>query len=266
MGIIGCILLIGGLVYLEIFHKENIKDLFAPILSLLSVGLMYFTKKLDDISDTINSVRPIWRIIEMNSEVEFFSLNKSNSVLSNVRYYSLIVDDDNNVLSINNAATSEKSTQIYITPNAVVESEKSYGILKANASLNDSKNIDVDSDTTNNNAKADSENIDADNDTTSNNAKADSIFPFTTPSEDQKQIIIIESKTIYSEQTYFFEGGTLSGGLTMEYKTYTGEWDSNKKKIAKYYIEQINKQSKIEEPSPITGTTTTPPTQNKKTL
>lgn len=236
--IIGCILLIGGLVYLEIFHKENIKDLFAPILSLLSVGLMYFTKKLDDISDTINSVRPIWRIIEMNSEVEFFSLNKSNSVLSNVRYYSLIVDDNNNVLSINNAATSEKSTQIYITPNAVVESEKSYGILKTNTSLNDSKNID------------------ADNDTTNNNAKADSIFPFTTPSEDQKQIIIIESKTIYSEKTYFFEGGTLSGGLTMEYKTYTGEWDINKKKIAKYYIEQINKQSKIEEPSPITRTTT----------
>lgn len=236
--IIGCILLIGGLVYLEIFHKENIKDLFAPILSLLSVGLMYFTKKLDDISDTINSVRPIWRIIEMNSEVEFFSLNKSNSVLSNVRYYSLIVDDNNNVLSINNAATSEKSTQIYITPNAVVESEKSYGILKTNTSLNDSKNID------------------ADNDTTNNNAKADSIFPFTTPSEDQKQIIIIESKTIYSEKTYFFEGGTLSGGLTMEYKTYTGEWDINKKKIAKYYIEQINKQSKIEEPSPLTRTTT----------
>ncbi|MEE6728369.1 hypothetical protein PS421_01425 [Pediococcus pentosaceus] len=237
LGIIGCILLIGGLVYLEIFHKENIKDLFAPILSLLSVGLMYFTKKLDDISDTINSVRPIWRIIEMNSEVEFFSLNKSNSVLSNVRYYSLIVDEDNNVLTINNAATSEKSTQIYITPNAVVESEKSYGIFKTNTSLNDSKNIDV-----------------------------DSIFPFTTPSEDQKQIIIIESKTIYSEKTYFFEGGTLSGGLTMEYKTYTGEWDSNKKKIAKYYIEQINKQSKIEEPSSTTGTTTTSPTQNKKTL
>jgi hypothetical protein len=133
-GIIGCILLIGGLVYLEIFHKENIKDLFAPILSLLSVGLMYFTKKLDDISDKINGVRPIWKLIKVNNKVEFFSQDKGKSVLSNVRYYSLIVDNNNSILSINN--DSEEIPNSYITSNAVVESETVYSSDKSSSTKN----------------------------------------------------------------------------------------------------------------------------------
>ncbi|MDB8867698.1 hypothetical protein ABHC39_05065 [Pediococcus acidilactici] len=228
-GIIGCATAMGILIYFEIFFKAETKDLFAPILSLLSVGLMYFTKKLDDIYDKINAVRPIWRIITLNSEIEFFSLNKSKSVLSNVRYYSLIVDGNNKVSTINNADISKEPPQIYVTPNAVVKSEQVYEILETNTSISD------------------------------NNSTNNKIFPFKSPFEKQKQIIIIESKTIYSEKTYFFEGGTLSGGLTMKYKPYTGEWDKSKKRIAKDYIKEINKQSKIEEPSSTTRTTTIPP-------
>lgn len=134
LGIIGCILFMGLLFYSEVFYNANTKDSFAPILSLLSVGLMYFTKRLDDISDKINGVRPIWKLIEVNNRVEFFSQDRGKSILSNVRYYSLIVDNNNSILSIN--GDSEEIPNSYITSNAVVESEQPYDSDKSSSTQN----------------------------------------------------------------------------------------------------------------------------------
>lgn len=219
-GIIFLILVI----FLLINNKEKlgVGSILSVLISLISANFLFLQNKYSDTVDKINSVKPIWKILAVDSEVEYFSLDKSKSVLDNVRYYSLIVNDQHKIESINKLNNKkDELIEFYFSPNALVESETVYDI--------------ADSPLFKRNGSASFESLNVYKDVNK-----------------YKLVTIIKAMTIFGDETYFFEGDELSGGLTLikgKLKPYSGNWDrtccgDEKKERAENYIKEIIKKQK----------------------
>lgn len=228
------ILLVISLFSLVMTYSEKLSSMYkltSAILAIFSSGYLANQNRSGDTVDKINGAKPLWEFLKVNSEIEYFSLDKNNSHLDKVRYYSLIVDGNDNIKSINKLNDKYKlkkkySSELnanneilnfYFSPNAVVESDKQYNI--KDEFFNKSKN------------------------------KAPVFKTLSKKQEDKnyRLINIIKATTMYDNITYFFEGDGLSGGLTLigkKYKPYSGNWGSwctkrKNIKTAKDYLKQL---------------------------
>lgn len=245
------------LVILLIINHEN-KGGFSAVLSVLislnSAYFMFVLNKYSEISDKVNGVNPVWRILIVDSKIEYFSLDKSHSVLDNVKYYSLIVDSKHKIQSINKLNTkcevkkeyqnelNEKNEIIdfYFSSNAVVESEKQYNI--GDLLLTNSAN------------------------------EMPVFMPLTQEQKNNHYNIVnvIRATTIFSDDTFFFEGDGLSGGLILingKYKPYSGIWGLTSKgtckiDLAKEYLTKIQEKESTNNKIITTSITTRPPENN----
>lgn len=251
-GIIFLILVI----FLLINNKEKlgVGSILSVLISLISAKFLFLQNKYSDTVDKINGVKPIWKILAVDSEVEYFSLDKSKSVLDNIRYYSLIVNDQHKIESINKLNTkcevkkeyqdelNEKNEIIdfYFSSNAVVESEKQYNI--GDLLLTNSAN------------------------------EMPVFMPLTQEQKNNHYNIVnvIKATTIFSDNTFFFEGDGLSGGLILingKYKPYSGIWGLTSKgtckiDLAKEYLTKIQEKRLTNNKIITTSITTRPPEDN----
>ncbi|MCH5465193.1 hypothetical protein [Levilactobacillus tujiorum] len=202
---------------------KSITPILTVVISLISALIMFLLNRENDTITRIDGVKPIWKLLSIDSKIEFFSLDKSKSVLDNVRYYSIICDCEHNVKAINTLSNTkgEEIETFYFTPNAVVESEKVYS-LKESSLIKESSNTVFMSLDEYKNIHKNEENI-----------------------QNYKQLVVIKATTIFSDNTYFFEGDGLSGGICEtkgKYEPYSGNL-SNKDlmMLVKSYVEKINK-------------------------
>lgn len=255
--LLGSIITFVILVIFLIFNHEYKWGFFAALSVLISLDLAYFVfvlNKYSKISNKVNGVNPVWRILTVDSKIEYFSLDKSHSVLDNVRYYSLIVDSKHKIQSINKLNTkcevkkeyqdalNEKNEIIdfYFSSNAIVESEKQYNI--GDLLLTNSTN------------------------------EMPVFMPLTQKQKDNHYSIVnvIKATTIFSDNTFFFEGDGLSGGLILingKYKPYSGIWGLTSKgtckiDLAKEYLTKIQEKRLTNNKIITTSITTRPPEDN----
>lgn len=215
------------LVSIPILFKPKFLTYAMPFLAILMPIFTFLNNKGNALAEKIDGVKPVWKFLSVDSEIEYFSLDRSKSVVDNVRYYSLIVDDHDNIQSINKLDSSvvssikEKSSlnsngelrDFYFSDNAIAESEKFY---KLRVSPFFSK--------TNKKSKQLKKPI------------------FISETKVFKKLNIIKATTIYGDDTYFFEGDGLSGGLTKingKYKPYSGNWKHKDIKRAKKYLKNL---------------------------
>lgn len=211
-----------------------LKTIFLPyataILAILIPIFTFLINKGNALAEKIDGVKPVWKFSSVDSEIEYFSLDRSKSFVDNVRYYSLIVDDKHNIQSINklnksvmpsvkdksNLNKNDELRQFYFSDNAIAKSEEIYQ-LNLSPFFNE--------------------------DNTQSKPQAKPIFI----SEDtsSKKLNIIKATTIYGDDTYFFEGDGLSGGITKingKYKPYSGNWKHKDIKRATNYLDQLEEK------------------------
>ncbi|MBS0947605.1 hypothetical protein JK167_07915 [Levilactobacillus brevis] len=207
---------------LEFCWEQALTTAFTVMITLVSAMIMFLLNRESEVITQINGVKPIWKIIDGDSRVEYFSLDRGKSFLDNVRYYSIICDNKHNIKSMN-AVNNEEIEEFYFTDNAVVESEKIYS-LKDSPLLENSENpVFMDLKTYKNDHQTD-EHI-----------------------NEYKQLFVFKATTLFGDDTYFFEGDTLSGGICVskkKYKPYSGNWNGDKDiELAKTYIQKIKERS-----------------------
>lgn len=209
----------------EFFWDQSVISVLSVILTFMSAMIMFLFNKENEVSVQINGVRPVWKIIDRDS-VEFFSLDRDKSVLDNVRYYSIICDDKHKIKSMNLLVNNGKELKdFFFTYNAVMESDKIY-YLTSSPLIGENKNSGED------------------------NKK--SLFidlgtykeehPTCKDIKNYKQLNVFKATTIFGDDTYFFEGDGLSGGICTikkTYEPYSGNWNGVNIKVAESYIKEI---------------------------
>lgn len=217
--------------------QEKYSLLFSSLISIIVASLMFIQNKISDTVDKINGVKPIWKFLESDSKIEYFSLDKSRSVVDNVRYYSLIVDEDHKIRSIN--MLNNKNMELrsfYFSSNALVKSETIYDV-KDSFLLKKYNSSGFETLKTYEKNHKDEKKI-----------------------EKYKKVIIIKATTIFDDETYFFKGDELSGGLILnegftlirgKYLPYSGSWNQtntkNKRILrAESYLRQVKNYSSKE--------------------
>lgn len=227
------------LVSIPILFKPKFLPYATPFLAILMPIFTFLNNKGNALAEKIDGVKPVWKFLSVDSEIEYFSLDRSKSVVDNVRYYSLIVDDHDNIQSINklnksvmpsvkdkiNLNKSDELRQFYFSDNAIVKSEEIYQLnLSPLFNEHDPQ------------------------------SKPQAKTIFISETDGLKKLNIIKATTIYGDDTYFFESGELSGGLTKmtgiltkingEYKSYSGNWKHKDIKRAKNYLDQLEEKIK----------------------
>lgn len=174
----------------------NYLNILSTLLSVMFTLYVFIGNQTDNTIAKIDGVKPIWKILGVNEKVKYFSLDKSKSVLDIVRYFSIIVDKNHKIISINNGKEKDGYS---VGDNAIVESEVEYAITAETPNPNEKKQ--------------------------------------------EKHLIVIKGTTIFDDETYFFIGDGLVGGLCLvkgQWKPYSGNWDKDQLYLAESYISEIS--------------------------
>lgn len=221
--------------YCHLFKKILLpKGVLSILIAILGPVILYLLQRQDTLEKQIGEARPLWKIMSYNKEVQFFTTGEGRTVVDNIRYYYLIFDSAGKVKSINlKNGDNEEIKDFYPGDNAIAESSEPLDLHKFDEW----------------------------------GSKIDSEFPVFSNldlQQNETDLFIIKSTTLYGEDTYFFEGRDLHGGLYFDnnkYKGYSGNmFDIEKSTQAQMYIFLLNSYSfnqQYKDPTEQTTTTTT---------
>ncbi|TYA96902.1 hypothetical protein FXE12_11945 [Lactobacillus sp. SL9-6] len=178
-----------------------------------SIMMFLFTQEKDEIVQ-LDQVKPVWKILKFNSTIYWVTLSGGSGILDSIRYYSIILNKDDEIKSVNmlsnygkklhknhlkridnEAVVPNALPDFYFSPNAVVCN-------KGQFQLQDSPLFEKEDDTS-----------------------AEEVFINSDAGKQEDYLFIIKATTIHNDQTFYFVNKNVNGGISIVNGTpepYTG--------------------------------------------
>lgn len=171
----------------------------------VSITMFLFTQEKDEIFQ-LDQVKPVWKILKFNSTIYWVPLSGGSEILDNIRYYSIILNEGDEIESVNMLSkygkklhgnylkriNDNKSVNVpkelqdfYFSPNAVV----------CKKGLCDLKNSPLFEEA----AEKSEENV----------------FINSNSEKQEDYLFIIKATTIHNDQTFYFVNRNVNGGISI---------------------------------------------------